>query len=193
VLLRELLEGVGYRTLVAEGGEEALAHARREQPCVAVLDVHLPGRSGYEVCRELRDTYGDAMPIVLVSGERVEDLDRVAGLLLGADEYLVKPFAPGELLARVRRLIERCASARGNGRTVLTPREHEVLALLASGLAAAEIAGRLVISPQTVRTHLERILRKLGVSSRGQAIVYAYQHGLVEGGPADAGPPRPPP
>jgi len=166
---------------------------RREQPCAAVLDVHLPGRSGYEVCRELRDTYGDTIPIVLVSGERVEDLDRVAGLLLGADEYLVKPFVPGELLARVGRLIERCASARANGNTVLTPREHEVLTLLASGAAAAEIAGRLVISPQTVRTHLERILRKLGVSSRAQAIAYAYQNGLVEGGPAEAGPPRPPP
>ena len=59
-----------------------------------MLDVQLPGMSGYEICRELRDEFGEGLPILFVSGFRTESLDRVAGLLVGADDYLVKPFAP---------------------------------------------------------------------------------------------------
>ena len=109
-------------------------------------------------------------------GRRTEPLDRVAGLLLGSDDYLVKPFAPDELVARVCALLRRRVRAHapiGNG-WGLTPREIEVLELLASGLGQAEIASRLVISPKTVGTHIEHILSKMGARSRAQAVALAH-------------------
>jgi DNA-binding NarL/FixJ family response regulator len=177
-LVRELLEREGYRTASAACGESALATARAETPSLALLDVNLPGLSGYEVCSVLRRRFGVNFPIIFVSGERVESYDRVAGLLLGADDYMVKPFAPDELLARVRGLLRRAE----NGSAVassLTSRERDVLQLLAEGLEQAEIAEQLVISPRTVATHIERILPKLGVRSRAQAVAAAYRDGLV--------------
>jgi DNA-binding NarL/FixJ family response regulator len=138
----------------------------------------MPGLNGYEVCRQLRDLYGDALAILFVSGERTEGFDRSAGLIVGADDYLVKPVDPDELIARVRRLVDRPPSesaevgATGRLRS-LTPREHEVLALLSSGYRQEEIANRLVISPRTVATHIQHILGKLEVRSRAQAIALA--------------------
>jgi DNA-binding NarL/FixJ family response regulator len=179
-LVCELLEGEGYCTVEAASGPEALVWARESGPSMVVLDVNLPGLSGYEVCAALRRSYGPQLPIIFLSGERIESFDRVAGLLLGADDYLVKPFAPDELLVRIRRLLERGTNRNGNGSAALTSRENEVLQLLAEGLDQPEIAERLVISSKTVATHLERILAKLGARSRAQAVAIAYRDGLVK-------------
>jgi DNA-binding NarL/FixJ family response regulator len=142
--------------------------------------VRLPGISGYEVLRELRSRYGETLPIIFVSGERVEAFDRVAGILLGADDYVVKPFAPDELIARVRRLVFRAGSDDpGALGTKLTRREQEVLQLLASGLTQQQIAKQLVISSSTVDSHIEHVLEKLGVRSRAQAVALALRSGLV--------------
>jgi DNA-binding response OmpR family regulator len=102
-----ILERAGYRPIEAATGEEALDVVERERPDVLVLDVRLPGISGHEVCQKLRSAGGESPPVLLVSGERVESYDRVAGLLVGADDYLVKPFAADELLARVHALLRR--------------------------------------------------------------------------------------
>ena len=96
---------------VAEG-EAALTSAAQARPSLVVLDIGLPRISGYELCREFRDLFGEDLPIIFVSGVRTENMDRVSGLLVGADDYLVKPFAPDELLARVRTLLRK-ASAHG--------------------------------------------------------------------------------
>ena len=98
-------------------------------------------------------------------------------MLLGADDYLVKPFAPAELVGCVNSAIERAKPESRRG--VLTVREHEILELLASGLAQGAIATQLEISPRTVATHIERILAKLGVRSRAQAVALAYRDALV--------------
>src|SRR5262245_23877237 len=99
----------------------------RETPELVVLDVQLPEMSGYEICRELREEFGEGLPILFVSGFRTEALDRVAGLLVGADDYLVKPFAPDELIGRVRALTRRGRAGISNGSTWgLTRREDEV-------------------------------------------------------------------
>ncbi len=165
----------GYPTRRASDAREALYLVEREIPDVIVLDVHLPDISGYQVCRRLRDDHGDSVGIILISGERKESMDRAAGLLLGADDYMVKPFVLDELLARVQRLAKR---SRPISRTVvagLTRRELEILRLLACGMDHVDIARDLVITPKTVEKHIEHILLKLGVHSRAQAVALALQ------------------
>jgi two-component system, NarL family, nitrate/nitrite response regulator NarL len=181
-----ILGRVGYQTSEASSGADALTAVRGERPSCVLLDVLLPGVTGYEVCRELRDEHGDALPIIFVTGERTEPGDRVAGLLLGADDYVVKPFDPDELLARVRRMIVRSGLVgRRNGGDVsrnsfdLTDRERQILALLADGLSQKAIAAELVISPKTVATHIQRILVKLGAHSRAEAVAVAHREGLA--------------
>ena len=179
--IAEILGGAGLEARIETSGEEALALATALRPQVIILAVRLSGAvSGYEVLRELRQRYGERLPIMFVSEERVEPFDRVAGLLLGADDYVVKPFVPGELIARVRRMVIRSASddPRIVG-TKLTRREAEVLELLASGLTQQEIAKQLVISESTVASHIEHILDKLDVHSRAQAVALALRTGLV--------------
>jgi DNA-binding NarL/FixJ family response regulator len=175
----EVLENVGYRTEQLANGVDVLPAAEAERPATVLLDVQLPGLNGYQVCRDLRDQYGDAVPVLFISGERTEALDRAAGLLLGADDYMIKPIDPGELIARVGRLLREPDS---NGKAPedeklasLTQREQEVLNLLAEGLQQDEIAHRLVISPKTVATHIQRILGKLDVRSRAQAVAHVLR------------------
>ena len=189
--VREPLERAGFDVLEADDGDAALAAATRRKPELVLLDVCLPGASGYEVCHELRDRFGDTLGIIFVSGERIESIDRVSGLLLGADDYVVKPFDPDELLARIRTVVRRVSkprrSANGNGHASgthaadaeLTPRELEVLELLAEGLTQTQIARQLVISPRTVGTHIQNLLGKLDVHSRAQAVALAHRMDFV--------------
>jgi DNA-binding NarL/FixJ family response regulator len=178
-LVQISLRAAGYATCSAASGHDAIAVAADQPIGAAVLDVNLPGRSGYEVCRELRRLHGPSIPILFISGERTEAYDRIGGLLLGADDYLVKPFEPRELIARLNGLVRRVQSV--PARQPLTPRESEILTLLSEGLAQSEIAERLEISPKTVATHIERILGKLGVRSRAQAVALAFRETLVPG------------
>jgi DNA-binding response OmpR family regulator len=148
----------GHRPLLAYSGEEALALAERAPPDLVVLDVMLPGMSGFDVCRKLRER--SPVPVILLTA-RGEEADRVWGLDLGADDYLTKPFSHRELLARIRAVARRSAAAltpdQGSvavgelevdcgahvvtmrGRRVdLTPKEYEILRCLALN------AGRVV-------------------------------------------------
>ena len=185
VLTGVLLSRAGFATTVeAVTGEEALAAVREERPALVLLDVFLPDISGFEVCRTVRDEFGDDLPIIFVSGERVEASDKAVGMLVGGDDYLVKPVDPDEFLARVRRAIDRSQRERTGPSTIprghdLTKRELEVLGRLARGQTQMDIAGELVISPRTVASHVQRILSKLGVHSRAQAVAFAYQSGLL--------------
>jgi DNA-binding NarL/FixJ family response regulator len=179
-----LLKDAGYETFDAPTGESALAFALERRPALVLLDVHLAGLSGYEVCQQLRERYGQQLPIIFLSGERTEAHDRVAGLLIGGDDYLTKPFSPDELVARVRRQLVRASAAVGGEDALaegaaLTRREQEVLRLMAEGLSQIAIASQLYISPNTVATHIQRILSKLDVHSRAGAVARAYRLGLV--------------
>jgi two-component system, OmpR family, alkaline phosphatase synthesis response regulator PhoP len=144
--LRDYLEVAGYEVTVVGDGGAALASARRERPDLVVLDLGLPTIDGLDVTRELRRTA--TTPIVMLTA-RGEELDRIVGLELGADDYLVKPFSPKELVARVRAVLRRTGGttagaevlraagvevdlpkrrARVDGRTVdLTPTEFQLL------------------------------------------------------------------
>jgi DNA-binding NarL/FixJ family response regulator len=178
--LSELLESVGYRTEEVATGTEVLPAAEAERPAAVILDVQLPGLNGYEVCRQLRDRYGDAVSILFISGERTDALDRAGGLLLGADDYMTKPVDPAELIARIRRCVGG-PSTYGKATTAdprlasLTVREREVLGFLTHGYRQEEIANNLVITPRTVATHIQRILGKLEVHSRAEAVAVALR------------------
>jgi DNA-binding NarL/FixJ family response regulator len=176
-LVRELTTA-GFAVVETASGEEAIALAQERIPTLAVLEVPLDGISGYEVCRLLREEFGEDLPVMFLSGARTESYDRVAGLLLGADDYVVKPYAVDELLVRARRLIERKRMASPT-LSQLTPRELEVLRLLVEGLSAREVAARLFISEKTVGTHIEHVLSKLNVNSRVQAVAIAFREGLA--------------
>jgi DNA-binding NarL/FixJ family response regulator len=186
--LASLFDDAGYATREAPSGEEALRLALAGRPAAAIVGVVLPGISGYEVCHRLREAFGELLPIVLTSETRTDPLDRVAGYAVGADDYLVRPFESEELLALVRRSIIRgraFANFVPDGPVVappldLTRREREVLSLLAAGLRQDEIGARLVISPKTVATHIDRILPKLGVHSRAEAVAFAHRHRLLQ-------------
>lgn len=144
---------------------------------MVILEVSLPGMCGYEGCRAFREAFGNALPIVFISGERTESFDKVAGFLVGGDDYFEKPLTLDEFLAHVRRHIER-SSALSVAAHALTRRETEVLSLLAEGLSQAEIARRLFVTPRTAGTHTERIFKKLGVHSRAEAIALAFREEL---------------
>jgi DNA-binding NarL/FixJ family response regulator len=180
VLIESVLEHLGYAVVAASTGEEALEVASESPPQLVILDVRLPGISGYEVCRALREEFGGGLPIIFVSGERTQSFDRVAGFFIGGDDYLVKPFALDDFAARVRRHLERPTRFAESAPTRLTKRELEVLQLLSDGLHQAQIASRLVVSPKTVGTHTERIFKKLGAHNRAQAVSVAYKQGLLD-------------
>lgn len=149
-LVRDTLAADGFVVTIATDGMAALRNARRHAPDVIILDISLPGLDGFEVCRELRKQ--SAAPIIFLTG-RGQEVDRIVGLELGADDYVSKPFSPRELMARVRAVMRRsgvAAPAVGQARTVgeitvdaerrevtvagialnLKPREFDVLWLL---------------------------------------------------------------
>jgi DNA-binding NarL/FixJ family response regulator len=181
----------------AADGEEAIALARELRPDVVLMDVRMPNVDGIEATRRIVDA-ADGTPRVLVL--TTFDLDEYVyeALRAGASGFLLKDAPEEQLVAGIRivadggslfapavtrRLIERFAGAAPQeppqGLAELTPRELEVLRLLARGLSNAEIASELVLSEHTTKTHVAHILGKLGLRDRVQAVVLAYESGIV--------------
>jgi DNA-binding response OmpR family regulator len=162
-LLRLYVEREGHRAAFAADGPEALAVARQSRPDLVLLDVMLPGLDGFEVCRRLREV--SDVPVVLLTA-RSGDSDKVVGLDIGADDYVVKPFSPRELMARVRAQLRRRRP----------PREEEPV-LVADGLnldpSAVEVTldrEPIPITPAEFRI-LHTLMRRPGrVFSRGELI-----------------------
>ena len=171
-------------------GDELIERLGPDRPTLAIVEVELPGAAnGLEVMRQLHESFDGDLPVILVSASQTDAFDRMAGLMLGADDYVSKPLDPGEFLARVKRSLRRAVpKANGNGNSPardentagLSPREREILGLLAEGRTQGQIAGDLVISSKTVATHIQHILSKLGVHTRAQAVALAFRRGLVE-------------
>jgi len=180
--LAGLLNGAGYCVLTAESADGATAASRQARIDAAVVDVVMPGRGGYSICRELREEVDPDLPVIFVSGERVDPFDRAAGIIAGGDDYLVKPVHPEELLARLERLLTRSRGRALRPALELTEREIEILQLIAEGCPPGEVARRLFIAPKTVSSHVQRIFVKLGVHTRAQAVAMAYAAGLIQVG-----------
>ena len=190
----ELQDGIAVVGEAADG-EEAVRTARRLTPDVVLMDLVMPRLDGVGAMRELRRTVPGARVIVLTS---FADDDRLLpAIRAGAAGYLLKNVDPGELARAVRaahegqalldpavaaRLVEELAGPAGEApRDALTPREREVLALIARGLSNKRIARELGVSEKTVKAHVGHVLAKLGVSDRTQAAVLAVRSGLADG------------
>jgi DNA-binding NarL/FixJ family response regulator len=181
----------------AGDGEQALAACRRLAPHVVLMDIRMPVVDGLEATRRLLVAEDPPRVVILTTF----DIDEYVfeALRAGASGFLLKNSPPEQLIDAVRavargdglldpavtrRIIERFGEWGGRGTPSpaleeLTPREREVLVLVAEGLSNAEIAERLVVAPGTVKTHVARVLSKLGLRDRIQAVVFAYEHGVV--------------
>ncbi|MFE0458207.1 response regulator [Kitasatospora sp. NPDC058965] len=188
----------------AADGVEAVALAARLRPDVVLMDIRMPGLDGLAAARQVLARQPDCRVLMLTTF----DLDQYvyAALALGASGFLLKDVTAAHLAAAVRlvatgdallspsitrRLVERFADGRAAAApapavhrdlAALTPRELEVLTLLGRGLSNAELAGHLTLSEATVKTHVARIFAKLTLRDRAQAVVLAYETGLVAPG-----------
>jgi DNA-binding NarL/FixJ family response regulator len=199
---RMLLEAEPGIRVVGEAatGDEALRIARELRPRVVLMDVRMPGLDGIAATRKLLELSPESRVIILTTF----DLDEYAfgGLRAGASGFLVKDTRPEELLAAVRAVAEGEAAISGrvtrrmlelfgdrlpssapaaadDPLATLTPRELEILTGIGEGLSNGELAERFVVAESTVKTHVGRVLQKLQLRDRVQAVILAYERGLV--------------
>jgi DNA-binding NarL/FixJ family response regulator len=201
ILAADGIEVVGE----AADGAQAIDVVRSTSPDVVLMDIQMPGIDGLEATRRILTGDATAPHIIILT---TFDLDRYvyAALSAGASGFLLKDVSPERLVTAVRmvrdgdallapaitrRLVERFASRTDQAANLhrdlstLTPRELDVIRLLAQGLSNAELAATLHLSETTVKTHVTRILSKLGLRDRAQAIIVAYETGLITPGSTD--------
>jgi DNA-binding NarL/FixJ family response regulator len=201
---RMVLDAQPDMAVIGEAGNglEAIREAVRTRPDVVLMDVRMPELDGVEATRRITARLPDTRVLILTTF----DLDEyvLAGLRAGASGFLLKDVRPPELLSAIRavaagdavvapavtrRLLDRflydvAPQRRDDGLDTLTPRELEVFGLVARALSNTEIAKRLVLSETTVKSHVARILAKLGVRDRVQVVVRAYESGVIRPGDA---------
>jgi DNA-binding NarL/FixJ family response regulator len=193
---------------IARDGEEAVAMCRRLVPRVVLMDLHMPRLDGIEATRQIRAASPEVEVVVLTT--YADEASILDALRAGARGYLTKDAGIVEIARAIHaaadgqalldpvvqeRLLAAVAPApaappRGPLPDALTPREAEVLALIASGLSNAEIAATLIVSEATVKTHVNHLFSKIGARDRAQAVHYAYTNGLAAAVANDASPAR---
>jgi RNA polymerase sigma factor (sigma-70 family) len=186
----------------AGDGRAAITRARELRPDVVLMDVRMPDLDGIAATRDVLAVSPELKVIILTTFEQDDYI--FGALRAGASGFLLKRTRPEDLISAIhtvaagdsllspsvtRKVIDRMAeqpapdASSGERLTELTPREREVLELVARGLSNSEIAETFVIEESTVKTHVKRILRKLGVRDRVQAVIFAYESGLTQPGP----------
>jgi len=185
----------------AANGEEALAQTKRLAPDLVLLDLKMPRLDGIEAARAIK-RHAPRTRILMLTGIEADQQEVMKALEAGADGYVLKEVSPEELSRAIRvvgageaylqpavtrRVIERLrarspARAEVHAEMIesLTPREREILQLMATSATNREIAQKLIISEETVKSHTKNILAKLGQPNRTRAVVFALRHGLIE-------------
>ena len=197
--LRAILEPEDDIRVVGEAGSaaEAIREAERLSPDVILMDVRMAGMNGIEACRLIKSAHPEVSVLMLTSYS--EDNAVISAVVAGASGYLLKNVGRADLLKTIRavasgqnlldpgvtktvmdQLAKLVASEQDRALDAISGREQEVLALVARGYTNRQIAEQLVISENTARNHVSRILDKLGLSRRSEAAVFAAQHGLVD-------------
>ncbi|GAB4339925.1 MAG: response regulator transcription factor [Leptolyngbyaceae cyanobacterium] len=198
--LTRYLEKRGFSVQNVSSGLEAITMFEKDPPDLVVSDVMMPEMDGFEFCRRLRATrLGQLVPFIFLSSRGEVDA-RVYGHSLGADDYLIKPFEPKELLAKIEAQLERSRrihaeivrliqQSKPEGKPAqtpttntpkslpLTPAEEKVFWEVVQGYTNKQIGDRLFVSPRTVQTHLSNILNKLELENRSQLVRFAFERG----------------
>lgn len=192
-LLADALPMYGYDVTVAEDGIEALKilFEKEEQFDLMLLDVMMPNMDGWDTLKAIRkNKKTEYLPVIMITAVS-EEQKVVTGLRTGADDYIVKPFILPNLLARIEAVLRRSqwqkdaqpkkekTINKGVSIEALTPKEKEVLALVAKGASNQEIAEKLFVRDVTVKTHLNSIFKKLKVTNRTQAVLLAMEIDLI--------------
>ena len=190
-LLADALPMYGYDITVANDGLEALKILMDKTFDLILLDVMMPNMDGWDTLKAIRNNKKTQyIPVIMITAVS-EDQKVVSGLKIGADDYIVKPFILPNLLARVEAVLRRSKwqqEAQPKAEKTLnkdinidalTPKEKEVLALVAKGASNQEIADKLFVRDVTVKTHLNSIFKKLKVTNRTQAVLLAMQMNLI--------------
>ncbi len=189
--LADALPMYGYDVTVANDGLEALKILMNKTFDLILLDVMMPNMDGWDTLKAIRNNKKTQyIPVIMITAVS-EDQKVVSGLKIGADDYIVKPFILPNLLARVEAVLRRSKwqleAQPKQEKTLnkdvnidaLTPKEKEVLALVAKGASNQEIADKLFVRDVTVKTHLNSIFKKLKVTNRTQAVLLAMQMNLI--------------
>ena len=196
-LLRDYLEQAGYEPHCLGDGREVVPWVREQTPDLVLLDLMLPGKDGMEILREIRSF--SVVPILVVTS-RVEEIDRLLGLELGADDYICKPFSPREVIARVRAVLRRaggqpspaghglsldeeCFQATLHGRVLdLTAIEFQLLHILAQNpgriFSRSQLMDRIypdqrVVSDRTIDSHVKKLRRKIASAAPGEEWIHS--------------------
>lgn len=189
LLVKDYLEFRGYAVVTAENGREALEILAQELPDMIICDIMMPELDGYGFIEELRKQQDSSWIPVLFLSAKGQSQDRIKGLNLGADVYMVKPFEPEELVAQVEsslkqsgRLIQHGDTGNLNETIIqvnpsveLTPTEVKVVQLVAKGLANKDIAQQMSLSQRTVESHVSNMLGKTGLNNRTELARWAIE------------------
>ena len=194
-LLADYMQQAGYATAVVNDGAQAMQAFDREQPCVVLLDIMLPNRDGLDICKDIRAC--SAVPVIMITA-RVEEVDRLVGLELGADDYVCKPFSPREVVARVKAILRRtqngntlkpCAlkldatryTAEINSQqTELTAVEFKLVQMLSvdpgriysrTKLMDSIYDDHRIVSDRTIDSHIKKLRKKLSAINDGVDII----------------------
>lgn len=201
-LLHDYLQRDGYEAAIVQNGDDVLPHIENSEPDLMLLDLMLPGRSGLDICRDIRQgeqSYSQ-LPIIMITA-KVEEIDRLLGLELGADDYICKPFSPREVLARIKAVLRRAGNLQeaiteapirldpdshrvhaGDDMTDLTSVEYHLLATLFSQPGRIFSRDQLmdhiyqdnrIVSDRTIDSHIKKLRKKLRELVPGQELIHS--------------------
>ncbi len=193
LLVKDYLEFRGYKVITAENGREALEVLETQVPDLIVCDIMMPEMDGYALVKHIRENPGTSWIPVLFLSAKGQSQDRVKGLNMGADVYMVKPFEPEELVAQVEsslkqasRLIQhknhqgqQASHLKVPQNIELTPTELKVVQLVARGMANREIAEIMDVSQRTIESHVSNMLGKTGLHNRTELSRWAIESSKV--------------